>query len=267
MDARLWPGQGRLVEAEEEDYFNTDDDEDDDIIPSISSQWARGQAPASSLNTLKRKRRVTVGGVPRGFRPLTLNPLRSPPPLGTLVDYDEDEDDLGTLGPIPENPPAATRSTPPAPALSPGTLKLSPPSMEMPASPKLSHRQIPPSPPSKRPSSDDEDSVLEALVRAKPGPPLPSAGISLGPMRPAEKRRRDDDDDDGLLERLSKAKKPDLGAPRDGPATGGRTGSTKLGDDPPKKLKLNLRAMSLGAASPSPPAALSETGVKDGDRG
>ena len=132
---------------------------------------------------------------------------------------------------------------------------------------------MPNSIPPRRPSlDDDEDNLLEALVRSKDSRSLLSIAtpktpdLGLGPRRPSEKRQREEDDDE-LLERLaSKAKRPDLRAEKVLALSGGR--GSKPGDDPPKKIKLKFGLTSLGAASASPPAVTpSETGAKDGDTG
>ncbi|KAF8897883.1 component of IIS longevity pathway SMK-1-domain-containing protein [Infundibulicybe gibba] len=223
-----WPGQGRALDVEEEDYFNGDDDEDEGqggAIPAISQAWSRFSGVSSPIpmnNGTRRRRRPGVGSAPKGYRP----PLHTPI-LGSLVDYGDDDDDGASTITVPsqiENLSASSSSDIP------------------PSSPKLLHRQIampmlPNGPPPKRISKeeDEEDNLLESLVRgkSKPGSPAStptSAPISL-PLR-SEKRRRDsdDDDDDEMLGRLSKVKKPDPGAPARG----------KNGDDPPRKLKLNL---------------------------
>ena len=204
------------------------------------------------MNTLKRKRRLTVSSVPRGFRPNTL----SPPPLGTLVDYDEDDDDLGVVG--PDLAPART----PAPAPSPHKAFISH-SRDMAISARMTHRQTLSSAPPKRPSAiDDQDNLIWSKTAHLSNPPVVMLP-EIGPMRPSGKRRREDDED-GLLERLSKTKKVDLGGQKDGP---GRIGAVKVGDDPPKKMKLKFGATSLAVASPSPSNPPTEPGVKDGDTG
>jgi protein phosphatase-4 regulatory subunit 3 len=83
-------------------------------------------------------------------------------------------------------------------------------------------------------------------------------------MRPSGKRRRDEEED-GLLERLSKTKKVDFGEQKGGPGRIG--GTTKRGDDPPKKMKLKFGAASLAVVSPSPSTVPSDPGAKDGDTG
>ncbi|KAF7970250.1 hypothetical protein HWV62_24502 [Athelia sp. TMB] len=247
------PNQSRLVEAEEEDYFNTDEDDDTDYIPAISASiLPRGQSPTPTLNALKRKRRAGLN-ISSNFRPV-LTPRTTP--IGSLVDYDDEDDDLATM----EAGVSAARQ------------KQGPPSPNLLSSPRLANRQVPPSLPPQRPppDDDDEDNMLESLVRSKgdrsPSPSTiskksPSPGPELSSMRPMVKRQRDEEDgDEELLERLaSKAKRPDLGAEKVLPVTGMRVG-TKVGDDPPKKIKLKFGLTSLGAAP-------SEPGAKDGDTG
>ncbi|EGN92042.1 hypothetical protein SERLA73DRAFT_117880 [Serpula lacrymans var. lacrymans S7.3] len=257
----------KTIETEEEDYFNADDDEDDVAPPFISSPRIRGQL-SPSFGSLKRKRRGAMAAS-KVFRPQSLTLPRAPP-LGSLLDYGEDDEDSGAAD---ESGAAASNSTSPNDPIAPNNIPVSP-SVEIPPSPRLSHRTIPPPRPSLRRSSSDEDEnhPLESLVRPlKPGPPSPSLGSPKLPsklsMPRLEKRRRDDDEDE-MLERLaSKAKRPDLGGQKDD-SNGGRAGSAKSGDDPPKKIKVKFRPTSLGIASPSPcTPAPSETGAKDGDTG
>ncbi|KAJ7098713.1 component of IIS longevity pathway SMK-1-domain-containing protein [Mycena belliarum] len=240
-----WPGQGRVLDAEEEDYFNAEDE--DDYIPPISGQqWVRSlvSGRGSPIPSLKRKRRIsTMSGALGAFQP-NLTPRTPSPSLGQLMDYGEEDDDLGAI----DAELLAGSTTGSAQPLSSG-----------------------PPPPPKRPSDDDdEDNMLEALVRGKsqirPSTPTPRSG---------DKRRRgdDDDDDDEMLERLTKAKKPDLGSQK-GAGGGMVTRSAKLGDDPPpKKLKLKFGLGSaVLAASPtmpisSPSSPDSKNGAKDGDTG
>jgi protein phosphatase-4 regulatory subunit 3 len=229
VETRAWPVPARHMEAEEEDYFNADDDDDDHNIPSISAPLNRGQGPIPP-NALKRKRRVAISGQQRMYRPLNVsNTLRapSPPPFGSLVDYDEDGEDPSGLKPVE------------------GDNAMSPPmrTIEIPSGPKLMHQQLPPSP--RRPvSDDDEENVLEALARPKVPPPPPPSGavpppISMAPLRPSEKRRRDEEEEEdsfGWLERLRKNKKVDPAASN----LVGRGSSPKASEEPPKKLRLKF---------------------------
>ncbi|KAJ3849444.1 component of IIS longevity pathway SMK-1-domain-containing protein [Lentinula lateritia] len=272
IDTRNWPIGSRVLEAEEEDYFNGDDE--DDFVPAISHSWSRGtgaSSPIPSSNGLKRKRRMAVTGTLSTKEIRTHRPPPRSPHLGSLVDYEDDEEPV--LIETSEGPSASSSSSTLAP----------------PSSPKPSHRQIPSPPngppPKRLPSVDeeDEDNMLEALVtRSRPQSPAPgmmSSVDSLGPMRPAEKRRRgdDDEDDEELLGRLSKtSKKHDLGKQKD--MSGGLSISlinrNKTGDDPPKKFKLKIgmaKANSLSSSKISSPLsatqAPSEPGAKDGDTG
>ncbi|KAH7916787.1 component of IIS longevity pathway SMK-1-domain-containing protein [Hygrophoropsis aurantiaca] len=267
IDARDPRRLGRNIDIEEEDYFNGDDDEAE-TMPYITAPHLRGRP--SSPGDLKRKRRGALVAS-KGFRPTTVV-LPKVHPLPSLVDYGEDEEE--EIGPPPpESPPhttpqAVTQDTSPNASVSP--------SAGIPLSPRLSHRQIPPRPPlpSRRPSTeDDEDNLLESLLR-KSGPQTSSIPLSktlskppMAPIRLAEKRRREEDDDDELLARVaSKAKRSDLGAQKEDSQLGGRVAPTKTGDDPPKKIKLMLRSGSTPRSTSFTPVP-SEVGAKDGDTG
>ncbi|KAJ3558761.1 hypothetical protein NP233_g11438 [Leucocoprinus birnbaumii] len=281
IDTRLRPGQNRFLEAEEEDYFNADDDEEDTILPSISQQ-SRGAAlspvpgimsnvniPAGvlspgrmlnanpNINSLKRKRRGEVTGG-RGHRP----PLRSPA-MKPLVDYGEDEDEDGSAYPDAANKMQQDAGTP-GPSSSP---KLAPSPIASTAG--LSFGGPPARRVLKKIEEEDEDAVLESLVRGRT--PAPS-GSRTGPERPespvprllspptrlGEKRRRGegDDDDDELLSRLTKNKKQqvttslsqqqqqqreqDNGSGVGPMAVDSASSRPKNGDDPPKKIKVKI---------------------------
>ena len=122
------------------------------------------------------------------------------------------------------------------------------------SSPRMQNGQVQPPVPPRRPSpGDEENDLLESLVRSKEetaSQPIstPTTPNISGPPKPSEKRRRgNDDDDDELLERLaSRSKRPDLGAAKVLSGTTTNTG-TKQGDDPPKKIKLKFGLSSLGA--------------------
>ncbi|KAJ7639366.1 component of IIS longevity pathway SMK-1-domain-containing protein [Roridomyces roridus] len=233
-----WPGQGRAQDAEEEDYFNADDDNDDYIPPISQQQWVRSLPGAgrggSPLPSLKRKRRVSAMGAALGAFQPNLTPPRSPSPsLGQLMDYGDDDEDLGAIDAELRLATTAQESSDP-----------------------------PPLPLKRAADDDDEDNMLEALVRGKTPssrPPTP------GPPRAGDKRRRsegEEEEDDEMLERLTKAKKPDLGAQKGGAAAVVK--ATKLGDDPPlKKLKLKFGLGSAVLASSTD----SKNGAKDGDTG
>lgn len=242
---RRW-GQGRLLEAEEEDYFNADDDEDEPFGASIF--------PGNGKNTLKRKRARSSSIPP--MRPQQ-SPLARTAALGSLLDYD-DGDDLS--GPSAEDEPfnAALASGPPAPS----------PQQDIPASPRIAHRMISIGKPTPDVPEDPEDSLLESLVSGA-DPPSPSLGKpEPGDLGVGLKRRREEDDDE-LLERLaSKAKKPSATSSPGAtgkektPASGVvfKLGGVKTSEEGPKKIKLKL-------SSPSPTPAPSSPGAKDGDTG
>ncbi|KNZ76043.1 hypothetical protein J132_00318 [Termitomyces sp. J132] len=92
VEARGWQPSGRVLDAEEENYFNADDD-DEDLIPVVSTIWPKAAPhgiPAHSVH--KRKRRSSIGGVAKGYRPPLRNPI-----MGSLVsaDYGEEDEDDG----------------------------------------------------------------------------------------------------------------------------------------------------------------------------
>jgi protein phosphatase 4 regulatory subunit 3 len=260
-ETRFVPGHSRHLEAEEEDYFNADDD--DDFVPPISSQWIRGQSPTLTPNTLKRKRRPAVESISKNFRPPSPAPSRTPP-LGSLVDYDDDDESIT----VADEPVSALRSSPSGTQQNPQRSPLQP-STSILTSSKLPSRQLGPNksaPPRPSPNSndvDEDDFVL--LWSASKQPPSPSSSPSLptgsgamsklvfGHMRSSEKRRREDDDDGGLLERLNKVKRPDIGSQKDSSIPANRTtavAATKPGDNnPPRRFKLKLGGASLGVAS------------------
>ncbi|KAF8559134.1 DUF625-domain-containing protein [Imleria badia] len=261
----------RSIDAEEEEYFNGDDDEGDAAPPFISSAAFASRA-GSPLNAIKRRRRIPVA--PSKLpRPQGLVLPRTPP-LPSLLDYGDEEEEIG-----PPSPPEASSPITPSKALSkenpPTPLS---PSMDVPPSPRLAHRQIPrPSSIPRRRTHEEDDNILESLLRQKgsPSPSSPSLSESstkanlksqLPPIRLSEKRRRETDEDE-LLERLaSKPKRADLGTQKRNEPIGGRAAAMKPGDDPPKRMKVMFRPLGMTVAqstSPVPP----DPGAKDGDTG
>ncbi|KAF7302120.1 SMK-1 domain-containing protein [Mycena indigotica] len=228
-DNPRWQAGQRVLDAEEEDYFNTEDE--DDYIPPIShQQWVRslggGASRGSSpIPNLKRKRRM--GSIGNGLIPLNLNVTQrsTSPSLGQLMDYGEDDDD------------AIKRRPSPTPSED-GDGPLTPPATD---------------------DDDEEDNMLEALVRTKSAP---------GPPRLAKRRRTDGDDDDEMLERLTKtSKKQDSGALNKGGARTLTTKSGD--DPPPlKKLKLKF-GIGVSSVVQAATAAVTDlkNGAKDGDTG
>lgn len=233
---RRW-GQGRLLEVEEEDYFNADDDEDE-ILPVLGSPSLPRTtgSPGPAANPPRRKRSRGSGIPIRPSRP----PLSSrTPPLGSLVDY-EDNDDLGGISPIEEpstmtGPPTSASSG--APTRSAGGLipnlasffSVSPvPSQQQQdpqTTPRFPHRPIslstkitspistPTVPSIPGPTPEDEtDNVLDSLVFGT-GPPSPSIAQSrpfeLGVGIAGGMKRRREDEDEEMMERLvNKSKRP-----------------------------------------------------------
>ena len=243
---RRW-GQGRLLETEEEDYFNGDDDDDEPFGTTLF--------PGSGKNTLKRKR-ARGSSIILPNRPHQ-SPLMRTAALGSLLEYDDDGD-LG-VGPSPEDAPFNTE-------LAGRPIVSLPMQQDVPASPRLAHRQISFS--KSDASEDPEDTLLESLVAGSDASlsPNKTQPIELGP---GLKRRREDDDDEGLERLASKAKKPTASA---SPGTPGKDhtsgagvvfklGGAKTLEEGPKKIKLKLSSPTSQTNSPSSP------GAKDGDTG
>ncbi|KAG1892117.1 component of IIS longevity pathway SMK-1-domain-containing protein [Suillus subluteus] len=274
---------GRNIDVEEEDYFNTEDEESDNHTPSISPQVGsrdpydenppfisphlRGRSSSPVHTTLKRKRRGAMVG--KGFRPQTLALPRTPP-LKSLVDYrDEDEEEIGPPSPKVPSVPISKAATTASQRSSPLS-----PAADIPPSPRISHRQISSRPPPlpRRSSLDEEDNLLESLLRSKSIAPSPSnapakasSKLSMLPIRLGDKRRREDDDEQ-LDILANKPKRPDLGSRKEPEPSSGRINTVKPGEDPPKKFKLALRSIVTAAPQPLTPVP-SEPGVKDGDTG
>ncbi|TFY56769.1 hypothetical protein EVJ58_g7436 [Rhodofomes roseus] len=258
--ARRW-GQGRFPEAEEEDYFNTDDDED--IVPVMSSP-----PPNPRSNTLKRKRTTMM----RRQQPPHTSAAPSQP-LSALVAYDDNDDVDGTESfdvrlPQADEPPAL--SSPSIPRKLPETTSsYFPTTDEPPASPRMSHKQIPPKPLVSQPGDEQDDLLEHIFNNSRPSSPSPSSK----PPELGAKRRRDDDDDE-LLERLAtRSKRPSISqSPEkeksDPPPIAGRVGPTKAAEEGPKKIKLKFGVVGAAvAASPSTEPAPSDPGTKEGDNG
>ena len=170
-----------------------------------------------NINLLKRKRREVGGSVGRAHRP----PLRSPV-MRPLVDYGEDEDeDVG----FPSDATIKMESDRPGSAgLTGSGPKLAP--SPIPSTAGLTLGGGPPRRVPKKEDEDDEDAILESLVRGQtPAPPglrpADKSPISrmTSPPRLGEKRRRgngvgdDDDDDDELFSRLTRNKKQQIFVP------------------------------------------------------
>jgi len=256
--ARRW-GQGVLLEAEEEDYFNADDEEEPfPNLPVLSSSPPRGG--------VKRKRARATGLPMRPVRPPYASIPRTPV-LGTLVDYDDGDDAVSG------SPDDATASPNRSPSSNYFPTTSSAPTPDVPSSPRLVHRQIPQKAAPSSPQ-DEQDDLLESLYKA-------GASSPTAPTKPPDlgKRRRESDDDDELLERLaSKAKRPSVGSTPDkekenseaSPA--GKAGLAKPAEEGagPKKIKLKFGAVGSAVAAAQPtatPPAPSSTGTKDGDNG
>ncbi|TFK55367.1 DUF625-domain-containing protein [Heliocybe sulcata] len=259
----IW-GQGRLPEAEEESYFNTDDEEEGPTL--LTSPFPRAQSTPSTPppGGLKRKRlRSGAGGnALRPVRPPNPTPgSRSPSPLGSLLDYDEEDE--------PANGAMEASTSQLARTSSLTSPMMSKPVSEdtVPPSPTLSHRQIPSEFLKSMEEEDETTRQLEALVaRATSISPPDLSSIS---EPPTPKRRREDEEDDGLLERLASkgAKRPNVGSVHKEEEVSGRATAPKPTEDGPRKIKLKFGATGIAVASASPSPAPSEASAKDGDTG
>ncbi|KAI0940290.1 hypothetical protein AcV5_001437 [Taiwanofungus camphoratus] len=254
---RRW-GQGRLLEVEEEDYFNADDDEDE-ILPVLSSPPPRG-------NSLKRKRPRSTGLSMRMPRP-PFGASSPQPGLGALVAYDDGDDLGGTSAPEENTDPSSSTTTNRNVSISGGYF----PATEVPSSPRIAHRPIPSKSTPSRPS-DEQDDLLETLFKA--GPPSPSLSGKLPDIGIGSKRRRDDDDDE-LLERLANKSKrasvvPSPEKEKENTASDGKVGFVKPAEEGLKKIKLKFGAIGAAVASApssSAPPLPSDPGSKEGDNG
>lgn len=264
---RRW-GQGRLLEAEEENYFNLGDDEDEAPPHIVSTPPPRG-------NTLKRKRMRGTGIPVRSMRSPFVNAPPTPP-LGGLVDYD-DGDEAGTTVSAADTTTtsSSSKTTSRLPRQQTGYFAYASNSADVQGNNmRNANRQ---SPSSKIPilnttttssSADvkDETSVDALWEEQISSKDLPEPGLGV-------KRRRDDDDDE-LLERLvNKSKRPIVGEVRVEKENGeislaGKAGTTKTGEEGPKKIKVKLGAVGAAVASSSPSTLTSSCiGTKDGDNG
>ncbi|KIJ20423.1 hypothetical protein PAXINDRAFT_7664 [Paxillus involutus ATCC 200175] len=233
---------GRNSDVEEEEYFNGDDDEAD--TPPLSSAQ-------QSLEVRKQRSAMAHSSL------WGLVPPRTPP-TPSLLDYGDDEEDIGPPPP-PETSPLVPISK---------TLLKEIPQHHSPLPQAyrqaygwlivkyLGHLHFPAGAPPKR------TTAFQCRCEDPARPPK----AQLLPIRLSGKRRREDDDD-GLLERLaSKPKRMDLGAPRGDEPVSGRAAAMKPGDDPPKRMKLTFRPSSIAVTQSTSPVP-SEPGAKDGDTG
>jgi protein phosphatase 4 regulatory subunit 3 len=254
------------MEAEEEDYFNAEDDEE----PPATSTPPRWQTNVV-IGAIKRKRqRGGAANALRHARPATPTPPLTPP-LGSLVDYeDDDEQSNGDSSPF-----RPTVNSSPHRNLQPiGSPQ--PPSSptDASASPRLSHRQNTPSKLAlaARSSSDDEDDLLEALANRSPSPQMVAEKLMtplIGSLPISGKRRRDEVEEDGLLDRLSRPKRPSFQRSNSSDVPSARSASPKHGDDQPKKFKVKLGSVgkALTSGSSPTPSDSQDPGPKDGDGG
>lgn len=274
---RRW-GQGRLLEAEEEDYFNNSDEEE--TTPTKTSPWSP-LISLGSVNILKRKRG-------KGFTSISAKPPSKhsrptpvkPRPIQGLVDYDEDDDSEGSSG--------ASSSKIHEPASEKLLSSLSPPRQIdwFAETQALDDPPLSKNPHSASSSSSRQDHNSQHHSAFDPSPPPRSIRPDDSPPRLGEKRRRhDEDDEDEMLERLVKSKKPSLGGGLAAAAASSPSSSSVEKEDVksaslPKsaasggkmKLKLGASSFSMASASastssPRPGGTPPENEKKDADSG
>lgn len=233
------------------------------MAPPFISSAALASRGGSPPNVMKRRRRIPIA--PSKLpRPQGLVLPRTPA-LPSLLDYGDDDEEVGPPS-TSELSSSIIQSKTLSKESSPTPLS---PSMDVPPSPRLAHRQIPRPSSIPRRRSHEDDGILESLLRQKgsAASSKPNTKSQLTPVRLSEKRRRENDDEDEMLERLAtKPKRADLGTQKRDEPTGGRAATMKSGDDPPKRMKVMFRPLSTIVAqstSPVPP----DPGAKDGDTG
>jgi protein phosphatase 4 regulatory subunit 3 len=238
----------RRIDLDEESYFNADDDEDEEegvapgphpaptpALPTLlSSSLARFQ-----LNQKRRRQRVP--GIPlrtglanaaqRAPAPATPIHLPRTPPIGSLVDYGDDDE----------------QSSDPEDAILESL---------------VSSKQAPGANANASASASTIPSTAATITATTTTTTVSGTGATgtggFVPLRAEKRRRAEDDEDEMGFERLvsNKSKRP------------AKMGATGAGEEGPKRIRLRFGAASLAAASSTlPSAARSEPGVKDGDTG
>lgn len=244
------PTHGAL-DMSEDAYFNADDD-DDDVV---------GPQPLVRVVTRRRGDNVrggAAGGRPRVPRPQAIAIPRTPP-IGSLVDYSEEEEEGVDL---------ETSAEAALDAIADGLVPVD----VVRRSPGPGEDDMPPRPGSRLAKrareEDDEDDALDRLAGLKPTSPT-SPGVGAGrhsPFRPEKRRRENGSEPEstdfvkGLIAKattgvklLSKTLEGDKDKEREG-------APPKVAGTGPRRIKLKLGAGAQRAASTEP-------GAKDGDTG
>ncbi|KAG8698285.1 Platinum sensitivity protein [Ceratobasidium sp. 394] len=261
---RRW-GSGRLMDAEEEDYFNSADEE----TLEVPLKWAPVQIPP--MNTLKRKRgrvalgsgaRVRAGSDGSGSTPV-FQPIK-PPSAGLLglADYEEDEEDLGVVTGSSSDGMLSFQNV-----LSPSPMPLdsNPPKESSPSPERKMNRSatfVAESPTAARLAemgaeggeSEQMDTFPVTLLESGlSGPP------ALSQLR-AEKRRREEEEDE-LLALYSSGKRATGNAKEAEEDTFPLVGKLAGTGDGAKKMKLSLgKGAAAVAGSPTPSATVDAAG-------
>jgi protein phosphatase 4 regulatory subunit 3 len=240
----------RRIDLDEESYFNADDDEDEEegvapgphpaptpALPTLlSSSLARFQ-----LNQKRRRQRVPgiplrtglVNATQRAPAPATPIHLPRTPPIGSLVDYgDDDEQSSDPEDAILESLVLSKQAPDAGASATAGTI------------------------PSTAATITPTTTTTTTMATISGTGATGTGGFV--PLRAEKRRRAEDDEDEMGFERLvsNKSKRP------------AKMGATGAGEEGPKRIRLRFGAASLAAASSTlPAAARSEPGVKDGDTG
>jgi protein phosphatase 4 regulatory subunit 3 len=251
----------RRVDLDEESYFNADDDEDDEdgVAPGPHP------VPTPALPTLlppslarfqfnPKRRRQRMPGIPlrTGLAgatqrvPAPATPIHLPrtPPIGSLVDYGDDDEqssdpDDALLESLVSSKPTSSAGA--GTSISPMTASTAAATAAITITTTT--------------SATTPTTATTATTISGPGA---TGGAGFVPLRAEKRRRAEDDEDEMGFERLvgNKTKRP------------AKKGAAGTGEEGPKRIRLRFGAASLAAASSTlPTAARSEPGVKDGDTG
>lgn len=264
-DTRTW-GQGRTMDAEEEDYFlHSDEDEEQPQSqprsPSPSAIPRLASSPVLGASGALKRRRLSKPGISAGVpsagsaipRPVgaVSSPSKATNAFASLGDYvDEEDEETASVSS------ADGAATPPPDS-----------DVESVAETVIA---------ATTPTRTGVGSKIPVASPVKATSPVPGSGAGLAPAavvlspgRPGEKRRRAEEGDDEMLERLAtKSKRVSgaaAGAGEKTPTKGVGASVKKAAEEGAKRLKLKFGAAGLAVATAG--ASPTHQGVKDADTG